>query len=41
MRQKNYLETVYNVQNKPITDYPQKFIIYLIKRFKIKKNKKF
>ena len=40
MNQKNYLETIYSVKNKPFTDYPQKFIYYLVKRFKIKKKQK-
>ncbi len=40
MEQKNYLETIYSKGNTPITDYPKKFIIYLIKRFEIKKKQK-
>lgn len=40
MSQQNYLETIYNEENRPITDYPKKFIIYLIKRFKLVKNQK-
>lgn len=40
MAQKNYLETIYNEENRPITEYPKKFIIYLIKRFKLVKNQK-
>ena len=40
MSQKNYLETIYSVKNKPLTNYPQKFINYLVKRFEIKKNQK-
>ncbi len=40
MVQKNYLETIYNEENRPITEYPKKFIIYLIKRFKLVKNQK-
>tara|TARA_B100001057_G_scaffold469842_1_gene530565 strand:- start:696 stop:1379 length:684 start_codon:yes stop_codon:yes gene_type:complete len=40
MNQKNYLETIYSVKNKPFTDYPQKFINYLVKRFEIKKKQK-
>ena len=39
MEQKNYLETIYSKGNTQITDYPKKFIIYLIKRFEIKKTK--
>jgi len=40
MKEKNYLETIYNVEDKPITNYPNKLIIYLIKRFEIKKKQK-
>ena len=40
MKEKNYLETIYNVEDKPITNYPNKLIIYLIKRFKLEKNQK-
>ena len=40
MSQQNYLETIYNVKNRPLTDYPKKLIIYLIKRFKLEKNQK-
>ena len=40
MKQQNYLETIYNEESRPITDYPKKFIIYLIKRFKLVKNQK-
>ena len=40
MKEKNYLETVYNVEDRPFTNYPKKLIIYLIKRFKLEKNQK-
>ena len=40
MSQQNYLETIYNVKNRPLTDYPKKLIIHLIKRFKLEKNQK-
>ena len=40
MKEKNYLETVYSVENRPFTNYPKKLIIYLIKRFKLEKNQK-
>lgn len=40
MKEKNYLETFYNVENRPFTNYPKKLIIYLIKRFKLEKNQK-
>jgi cyclopropane fatty-acyl-phospholipid synthase-like methyltransferase len=38
--QKNYLETIYSVKNKPISTYPKIFIKYLVKRFEIKENQK-
>lgn len=40
MSQKNYLETIYNINEKPLTDYPKKFINYLIKRLNLEKNRK-
>jgi len=40
MGQKNYLETIYNVDERPLTDYPKKLIDYLIKKLNIKKDKK-
>ena len=40
MSENKYLETVYNDNLRPITDYPSKFIKYLIKRFNLKKIKK-
>ena len=40
MTQKNYLETIYNINGKPLTDYPKKLINYLIKRLNLEKNKK-
>jgi hypothetical protein len=40
MNQQNYLETIYDEQKTPITDYPKKLIIYLIRRFKLLKEQK-
>ncbi len=40
MSENKYLETIYNDNLRPITDYPSKFIKYLIKRFNLKKNQK-
>ena len=40
MSQKNYLETVYSKDSRPLTDYPKKLINYLIKRLNLEKNKK-
>ena len=40
MNQSNYLETIYNENNSPFTDYPKKLINYLFNRFKMKKNQK-
>ena len=40
MSENKYLETMYNDTLKPITNYPSKFIKYLIKRFNLKKNQK-
>lgn len=40
MEQKNYLETIYDRKDTPISDYPKKFICYLIKRFELKKKQK-
>ena len=37
---KDYLKTHYNPELKPFTDYPNKFINYLIEKNKIKKNSK-
>ena len=39
MKQQNYLEAIYNEKSKPLTEYPKKLINYLIKRFKLEKNK--
>ena len=41
MSENKYLETVYNDNLRPITNYPSKFIKYLIKRFNLKKSKNF
>ncbi|MDA9696733.1 class I SAM-dependent methyltransferase [Candidatus Pelagibacter sp.] len=40
MNQSNYLETIYNENTAPFTDYPKKLISYLFKRFKMSKNQK-
>ena len=40
MYQKNYLETIYNLNSKKLTNYPKKLINYLIGRLDIEKNKK-
>ena len=40
MYQKNYLETIYNINSKKLTNYPKKLINYLIGRLDIEKNKK-
>lgn len=40
MSENKYLETVYNDNLRPITNYPSKLIKYLIKRFNLKKNQK-
>ena len=40
MNQQNYLATIYDEKKKPITEYPNKLINYLIKRLKIEKNQK-
>jgi len=36
----NYLETIYNENTTPFTDYPKKLINYLFNRFKMSKNQK-
>jgi len=36
-----YLEVVYNLKDKPITDYPKKLAKYLVKSYKINENDKF
>ena len=40
MNQSNYLETIYNENTAPFTDYPKKLINYLFNRFKMNKNQK-
>ena len=40
MTQNKYLETIYNQENKPFSEYPKKLIKYLIKRANLKKNQK-
>ena len=40
MSKKNYLETIYNINEKPLTGYPKKLINYLIERLNLEKNKK-
>tara|TARA_A100001015_G_C15036506_1_gene736594 strand:- start:2593 stop:3276 length:684 start_codon:yes stop_codon:yes gene_type:complete len=40
MTQNKYLETIYNHENKPFSEYPKKLIQYLIKRGNLKKNQK-
>ena len=32
-----YLETIYNIKDKPITEYPEKLISYLVQKYQIKK----
>ena len=38
--QSNYLETIYNENTAPFSDYPKKLISYLFNRFKMSKNQK-
>mgnify|MGYP001320631300 CR=1 FL=1 len=40
MSQKNYLETIYSEDSRPLTNYPKKLINYLIKRLNLEKTKK-
>ena len=40
MTNKDYVETIYNEEEKPITDYPSKMIKYLIDKYKIQENSK-
>lgn len=40
MNQSNYLETIYNENTAPFSDYPKKLISYLFNRFKMSKNQK-
>lgn len=40
MMQNKYLETIYNQENKPFSEYPKKLIKYLIKSANLKKNQK-
>lgn len=40
MSQKNYLETIYSEDLRPLTEYPKKLINYLIHRLNLEKNKK-
>lgn len=40
MSKSNYLETIYNENSAPFTDYPKKLISYLFNRFKMNKNQK-
>ncbi len=40
MSQSKYLETIYNENSTPFTDYPKKLISYLFNRFKMNKNQK-
>jgi len=37
----NYLEVVYNPENKPYTDYPKKLVKYLAERYQMKPGDKF
>ena len=37
----NYLEVVYNPENKPYTDYPKKLVKYLAERYQMKPGNKF
>ena len=39
MTQNKYLETIYNQENKPFSEYPKKLIKYLIKRANLKNQK--
>lgn len=36
----NYLDVIYNIEDKPLTDYPDKLSKYLIDRYEIDKNSK-
>ena len=36
-----YLEVVYNLKDRPLTNYPEKLASYLVKRFEIKEKDKF
>ena len=40
MSQSKYLETIYNENSTPFTDYPKKLISYLFNKFKMNKNQK-
>tara|TARA_Y100000996_G_scaffold411499_1_gene395809 strand:- start:452 stop:1141 length:690 start_codon:yes stop_codon:yes gene_type:complete len=40
MSNKDYVEIIYNKEEKPLTDYPSKMINYLIKKYGIKQNSK-
>ncbi len=37
----NYLEVVYNPENKPYSEYPKKLVKYLFKRYQMKSGEKF
>ena len=40
MSQKNYLETIYSKESRPLTNYPKKLINYLIRRLDLEKDQK-
>lgn len=41
MRNKKYVEVIYNEKDRPFSSYPKKFAKYLLNRFDLKKNSKF